>query len=160
MKPNLLSRNHRCQRKPVAIGLTNMQTSSDKISSKTTLKIVNWSTGRWTLVIGPLQSASRHMPRRLGAFSAFLSLLLLGCHSPEKEAEAPSAPQVQGEKVLFPKDSPQLAALAVEAAEVCKGSASRLNGRLVWDDDLTVRVFIPFAGRVTKILAEVGQTVL
>jgi len=88
-----------------------------------------------------------------------MTALLAGCHSPEPKTEGTAPPQVQGEKVMFPKDSPQLAALAIEAVEVCKGSALRLNGRLMWDDDITVRVFTPFAGRVTKILADVGQTV-
>ncbi len=34
-----------------------------------------------------------------------------------------------------------------------------MNGRSVWDDEATVRVFTPFAGRVTKISADVGQAV-
>jgi cobalt-zinc-cadmium efflux system membrane fusion protein len=66
---------------------------------------------------------------------------------------------VQGNKVVFPQDSPQVASLVVEPVAPCKGSAIRLNGRLLWDDDVTVRVFTPFGGRITKILAEVGQTV-
>jgi cobalt-zinc-cadmium efflux system membrane fusion protein len=52
-----------------------------------------------------------------------------------------------------------VASLVVEPVEACKGSAFGLNGRLVWDDGVTVRVFSPFSGRVSKVLAEVGQTV-
>ena len=90
---------------------------------------------------------------------ALAPVLLSGCHSPTSIAEAVPAAQVEGEKIMFPKDSPQIAALVVEPAETCKGSAIRLNGRLIWDDDVTVRVYTPFGGRVTKVLAAVGQTV-
>ncbi len=88
-----------------------------------------------------------------------MALVVVGCQSKEGKPEAPAVAQVQGEKVVFPKDSPQMAALVVEPVEVCKGSPIHLNGRLVWDDDVTVKVFTPFGGRVTKILTEVGQTV-
>src|SRR5438876_661785 len=88
-----------------------------------------------------------------------LPLLAAGCRSGQTKTETSFAPEVQGEKVVFPKDSPQMAALEVEPVEVCKGAATRLNGRLVWDDTVTVRVFTPFAGRVARVLAEVGQTV-
>jgi len=87
------------------------------------------------------------------------ALLLAGCNSKESKPDAPGTAQVQGEKVVFPKDSPQMASLIVEPVEVCKGSPIHLNGRLMWDDDVTVKVFTPFGGRVTKILTEVGRTV-
>ena len=35
----------------------------------------------------------------------------------------------------------------------------RLSGRLTWNDDVTVRIFTPFAGRVRKITADIGQAV-
>ena len=35
----------------------------------------------------------------------------------------------------------------------------RLNGRLVWDEDRTVRGYSPFAGRVMRIAAQPGDTV-
>ena len=88
-----------------------------------------------------------------------LPALLSACRSHEGAGEPAGAPQVQGEKVVFPQDSPQVASLVVEPVQVCKGSPIRLNGRLGWDDTVTVRVFTPFAGRITKVLAEVGQTV-
>jgi len=88
-----------------------------------------------------------------------LTVVLSACRSHESETQITPPPQVHGEKVVFPQDSPQMAGLVVEPVEVCKGSSIRLNGRLVWDDDVTVRVFTPFGGRVSKILAEVGQTV-
>jgi len=88
-----------------------------------------------------------------------LTVVLSACRSHESETQTTPPPQVHGEKVVFPQDSPQMAGLVVEPVEVCKGSSIRLNGRLVWDDDVTGKVFTPFGGRVSKILAEVGQTV-
>jgi len=88
-----------------------------------------------------------------------LPLCLTACHSDKEQAQTSATPTVQGQQVVFPKDSPQVASLTIEPVEACKGSAVRLNGRLVWDDDVTVRVFSPFGGQVTKVLAEVGQSV-
>lgn len=84
---------------------------------------------------------------------------LVACHPQPTQPESAAAPQVQGEKVTFPKDSPQVASLVIEPVEQCNGSTLKLNGRLIWDDDVTVRVFTPFAGRVSKVLVEVGQSV-
>ncbi|HVY71757.1 MAG TPA: efflux RND transporter periplasmic adaptor subunit [Verrucomicrobiae bacterium] len=93
------------------------------------------------------------------ALLAAAALGAIGCHKVEK-AEAPGGdPKVAGEKITFPNDSSQLATLTVEPAKKCADSKIRLNGRLVWNDNVTVRVFSPFAGRVTGIDAEVGATV-
>jgi cobalt-zinc-cadmium efflux system membrane fusion protein len=37
--------------------------------------------------------------------------------------------------------------------------AFRLNGRLTWNEDRTVRIFTPFAGRVARILVQPGDRV-
>jgi len=88
-----------------------------------------------------------------------LSSFLIGCHSSaEKPAEA-QGPRVEGGRVILPEGSPQTGSLAIAQVEVCKGATIHLNGRSVWDDEATVRVFTPFAGRVTKISADVGQAV-
>ena len=115
---------------------------------------------------GVAAEVTRRNERSAGAPLILLLLLLLsapvflsGCHSEQALAQTIAAPQVQGQKVVFPKDSPQVASLLVEPVQACSGSAIRLNGRLVWDEDVTVRVFTPFGGRVTKVLAAVGQTV-
>ena len=87
------------------------------------------------------------------------ALVFSGCR-PEKPAEeAADAPKVVDGKIVFPSQSTQLGALGVAPAEAGQGVALRLNGRLVWDDNVTVRVFTSFAGRVTKILVEPGQPV-
>ena len=51
------------------------------------------------------------------------------------------------------------AALVVEAVQARVPPVRQYNGRLAWDDDVTVRIYPPVAGRVAKVLAEVGAQV-
>ena len=78
-------------------------------------------------------------------------LALCGCRGPVEEEAA--GPTVRGEVVSLPPESPQLTSLATEPAPL------RLNGRLAWDENSTVRVYSAFGGRVTRIAAEIGQQV-
>jgi cobalt-zinc-cadmium efflux system membrane fusion protein len=84
--------------------------------------------------------------------------LLVGC---ERRDEAPveAGPVVNGDTVTFALGSPAVQRLAVEKVEAPMEHSLALPGRLAWDEDHTVRVFTPFAGRVTHILAKVGDTV-
>ena len=91
------------------------------------------------------------------AVSIGAALAFLGCDKNQKPAGTPE-PKVEGERITMLKDSPALTSLTTESAELRKSVVVRLNGRLVWDDDVTVRVFSPFAGRVAKVLVESGQT--
>jgi cobalt-zinc-cadmium efflux system membrane fusion protein len=88
----------------------------------------------------------------------FAAICLSGCHR-EAQAPEPPAPRVDGDKVNFAADSPQLASLAIETAQPRKLAITNVTGRLYWDDDLTVRVFTPVAGRVTSIPGELGKPV-
>ncbi len=56
-------------------------------------------------------------------------------------------------------NSPQLAALRVEAVTPERPAAMPLAGRLIWDENATVRVFTPFSGIVRKVCVEVNQRV-
>ncbi len=69
------------------------------------------------------------------------------------------APEVRGTTVGFPANAPQLASLTIEPVGPQQPAYVHLPGRLAWDEDATVRVFTPFAGRVRELLAEVGQPV-
>lgn len=91
--------------------------------------------------------------------SAAAALALAGCgnHGP-KAPEAP-APKVEGERVIFPADAPQLTSLAAEPAEPRSLAITHLTGRLYWSDDTTVRVFTPVIGQVMSVRANVGQAV-
>jgi cobalt-zinc-cadmium efflux system membrane fusion protein len=97
----------------------------------------------------------RHLPFAL--FSLF-SLALSGCHSEHKTAERPET-KVIGNTVTMPTNSPQAAALTVERVGAEQRAFVTLTGRLVWDEDATVRVFSPFAGIVRKLFVEVNQPV-
>src|SRR5260221_3139313 len=84
--------------------------------------------------------------------------LLTSCGA--KEAAAPEAhPTVQGQTITFPKGSPAIARLAVEKVEAPLERDLVLPARLTWDEERTVRVFPPFAGRVTRLIAKVGDRV-
>jgi membrane fusion protein, heavy metal efflux system len=84
--------------------------------------------------------------------------LLSGCHHAVERMECPHA-RVDQDKVTFPAQSPQAGAIVTHTAEPRAQTVLRLNGRLVWDEDVTVHVFTPFGGRVARILAQAGQAV-
>ena len=84
--------------------------------------------------------------------------LLTSCGA--KEAAVPEArPTVQGPTITFPKASPAIARLAVEKVEPPLERDLVLPARLTWDEERTVRVFTPFAGRVTRLIAKAGDRV-
>ncbi len=87
-----------------------------------------------------------------------LAALVAGCHR-ETKPESSGEPKVTGEKISYPADSPQLVSLELAPVESRAPASTQLSGRLIWNDDVTVRVFTPFAGRVRKITADIGQTV-
>jgi cobalt-zinc-cadmium efflux system membrane fusion protein len=84
--------------------------------------------------------------------------LLAGCR-PRSETAATAEAKVTADSVTMPADSPQLAAITVEPAAGRQAGLVPLSGRLVWDEDVTVRVFTPFAGIVRKLLGEVNEPV-
>ncbi len=90
--------------------------------------------------------------------SFILATLALGCHY-EAGQDPSGQPKVTGETISFPADSQQLASLELAPAEVRAPVNTELSGRLMWNDDVTVRVFTPFAGRIRKITADIGETV-
>ncbi len=85
-------------------------------------------------------------------------ILLTGCNSGNEPAEAPEA-KVSGDTVIMATNSPQLAALTIEPVGAEQSAFVSLTGRLVWDEDATVRVFTPFAGIVRRLFVDVNQPV-
>ncbi len=100
------------------------------------------------------------MLRNLRAKAVFLlaPALLLGCSS-ENSAPIVSEPKVSGDTIIIATNSPQLAALVLEPVAPQQPSFVPLTGRLVWDEDATVRVFTPFAGIVRRLFVDVNQPV-
>jgi len=93
--------------------------------------------------------------------AACLSVLVgvAGCVRKTSSTEGPAGPRVEGLRVIFPPDAPQLASLTLQAAEPRKLAITHLTGRLYWSEDSTVRIFTPVMGRVTAVKADIGQAV-
>ena len=106
-----------------------------------------------------------HLPPaflKLAAVSAGAAVLagsMTGCgkaQARKSEPPAPPGPTVTQNRIDFPADARELKALAVAGVEKCQHAVLRLHGRLTWDENATVRVFSPFAGRVTRVAGELG----
>lgn len=98
------------------------------------------------------------MKRACYALAAALALALGGCDQPTGARAGPE-PRVAGDTVTFPPGSPRLAEIVSGGVELRHDRLLRLSGRLVWDEDRTVRVFSPFGGRVLAIRVHVGDAV-
>src|SRR6266853_4902223 len=89
---------------------------------------------------------------------ALISLALTGCQKENERAEVPPA-RVENGQVIVEPGSPPAASVSIETAQPPAAVTLALNGRIVWDDNVTTRLFTPFAGRVTKIQVEAGQSI-
>jgi len=90
--------------------------------------------------------------------SLILATLVLGCRR-ESNPDQSGGPKVTGDEVTFAAGSPQLDSIVCEAAQPRTVAVRHLTGRLYWNDDVTVRIFTPVAGRVSAVLADLGQAV-
>jgi cobalt-zinc-cadmium efflux system membrane fusion protein len=94
--------------------------------------------------------------RRLALAAAVLALVACG------EKEKPAPPDIKVEQhsiVIFPPGSPQLTSIVSVPIEQRKEMVVKFSGRLVWNEDRTVRVFAPFGGRVSTIAVRPGDRV-
>jgi cobalt-zinc-cadmium efflux system membrane fusion protein len=97
---------------------------------------------------------------RFGCLCALAAAAMLaGCGPKPVPAPEEPGPKVEGDTVTFPTNAPQLSSISEETVEPRELAVTHLTGRLYWDDDVTVRVFTPVAGRVTAVLADLGQKV-
>ena len=98
------------------------------------------------------------------AFSLLLcaALALAACgpkpQAPAAVEEAPP-PVLQGRQLRFPPGHPQLAQLGIAQAQPASDISVDLPARFVWNEDRTQRLYPAFAGRVERILVDVGQSV-
>jgi membrane fusion protein, heavy metal efflux system len=95
---------------------------------------------------------------------SFLTVMsFLGCtrDATVEKTTKPPEPKVDTDKatITFTANAPQLTSIAVQAAQPRTFAVTHVTGRLYWNDDLTVRVFTPVAGRVISIRADLGQSV-
>ena len=87
------------------------------------------------------------------------TLALAACNDPPPPAPEPPGPAMQGLQLRFPAGHPQLAQLGIAVATPGKAVPVDLPARLVWNEERTQRIYAPFAGRVVRIAADVGQSV-
>jgi len=68
-------------------------------------------------------------------------------------------PRLENGQIVFPEGSAQVGSFATEEVKESGPLQLRLTGRLVWDENRTVRLYPPFAGRVLQILVKTGEHV-
>lgn len=93
------------------------------------------------------------------AFGGLAALALSACQKPSVADGSGADVEVHGDKVSVRTDSPQHAALDIAVAKPVENSREHLTGRLVWDEETSVRVFSSVAGRVNQIHVTAGQHV-
>lgn len=86
------------------------------------------------------------------------TLLLAACGPKATVEEAPVA-RVEGERVIYPESDTRIKAFVSAAAQTDMATALQLGGRIVWDEERTVRLYPAFNGRVAKIIAKPGDVV-
>lgn len=96
---------------------------------------------------------TRHLAGLLAA------TVLVSCARRAPDAAEIPPPVRAGDTLTFAPGSPQLAAFKVEPASGQKPAPLVVTGRLGWNEDATVRVFPPLAGRVVALAAAVGARV-
>lgn len=92
---------------------------------------------------------------------AAVTSALLAMRGPHA-AQAPAAPVVPAvhDSISFADGAPQWASIRVQALQASAlPLAEPLNGRVVYDENLTARISSPIAGRVTALRAEPGDVV-
>lgn len=95
------------------------------------------------------------MKRKLTCLA--LILVLAGCGA-DPEPTKQAAVTVDGDRAIL-SEPDKADFLKVATVEKDQGSTLRLPGRLVWDEDRTVRIVPQVGGRVQKIAVEIGSAV-
>ena len=95
----------------------------------------------------------------LFAACVLIALVLLTACSSHSEETAEKKPTVEGNAIVFPPKNAVAQRLATDKVQAPMERTLQLPGRLVWDEERTVRVFPPFAGRVVRLIAKPGDKV-
>ncbi len=98
--------------------------------------------------------------RSLGAlaFCVIASLAVGSCRESPHPTES-ATHRIDGDTVVFDAKAPQLASFISETVVAAPPPAMSFTGRLSWDEDRTVRVLSPVAGRVVEAKAMIGSRV-
>ena len=85
-----------------------------------------------------------------------LAVAVAACRHGSQDQDVQSY-RVEGDAVLIAKDALPVASVVSEAVRLAGDEHISVTGRLVWDENVTVRVFPPVSGRVTSIAADTGS---
>lgn len=91
--------------------------------------------------------------------TAMLATSLVACQDKPPPAAAAPQPIIDQQQLRYPAGHPQLALLVTAEAVQAQSVAVELPARLAWNEAKTQRIYPAFAGRVTRIAADVGQAV-
>ena len=105
------------------------------------------------------QSSTEALYALVFAACVLLALFLLTACSRAETPAVEARPAVKGDTIVFQPQSPAIQRLAVEKAQGPMEREASIPGRLTWNEERTVRVFTPFAGRVTRLIAGAGDRV-
>jgi cobalt-zinc-cadmium efflux system membrane fusion protein len=98
--------------------------------------------------------------KKIPSLIAIVSLAALAaCQDKTEPVAATPMPIIQNKQLRYPAGHPQLPLLVSTPAVVAQAITIELPARLVWNEEKTQRIYPAFAGRVTHISADVGQTV-
>ena len=97
--------------------------------------------------------------RHPGAVLALaIAALVSACDDGDARSDV-ARPRLEDGRIVFPQGSPQLNSFATEPVATSSPQQLRLTGRIVWDENRTVRLFPAFAGRVIHIQVKAGDRV-
>lgn len=98
-------------------------------------------------------------PSLMAPLGLALLALLSGCHDAPMPTAAPPLPIIENQQLRYPAQHPQLPLLLTQAAKASSAFEVELPARLVWNEERTQRIYPAFAGRVSRIAADVGGRV-
>jgi len=84
---------------------------------------------------------------------------LAACKVQHEPATPVAQPIIEQQRLRYPADHPQLKLLVTVAVAPAQGLTVELPARIVWNEEKTQRIHPAFAGRVGRIMADVGQRV-
>ena len=85
--------------------------------------------------------------------------LLAGCQDKTEPVASTPLPIIENNQLRYPAGHPQLKLLVTVPAKEARTFEVELPARLVWNEERTQRIYPAFAGRVSRIVADVGQRV-
>ncbi len=88
-----------------------------------------------------------------------VSLVVLSACGKKAQPVKDLSPLVDGDRVVLVEAEKSSAFLKTELVKEDQGMTLRLPGRLVWNEDRTVRVYPQLPGRIVRIQADIGSQV-